>query len=289
MVFPKGKKFPKSGIEKLKKTFKKRKELKLHIGTKKINEKKINYCLNCDKEIIVSVNGCNKDKKFCSSSCASSYNNKIRWSDNEKKQNWIRKINETRKNNNSYHTGSLKAIQTRRQNNNLYSWNTGLTKETDERLKKASEKQSKDRKGVSWVDRFGDETAKDMKRQARQRLTGMIIDGKLELNYGLEWIKIRKEILIRDNYTCCVCNVEKAEKVHHIVPYRIIKKHEKFLLVSVCKKCHLKIEPKNIPTEEITFESYINYYINKGGKLPLETTRRTPITGDDIVRTSDIK
>lgn len=282
MIFVKGNKFPESGINRIKETFKKRKELGLHIGTKRTVERKIINCLNCSTEILVLISS---NKKFCSKGCGSSYNNRKRWSDKEKKEGLIQKIRKVRKANGSYHTGSLKAIQTRRRDNNLHSWNKGLTKETDCRVRQASEKESKSKMGISWERRMGAECAAERKRKARYRLTGMVLDKKLNLNYGVGWLRIRECVLIRDNHTCCVCNIEKAEKVHHVVPYRIIKKHRKSLLVSVCKKCHLKVEPKNIPTEEITFGWYINYYTSKGGKLPLETTRRTSEKqSDDIVQ-----
>jgi len=178
-----------------------------------------------------------------------------------------------------------KIRETRLKNNSYKSWNKGLTKESDKRVAKQGLLVSISRKGKTWEEIYGIDQAIILKQKAKKRLLGNI--EKLDLNYGLEWLVIQKNVLKRDNHICKVCG-KKASRVHHVIPYRVIKKHDKKYLVSTCVKCHLKVEPKIIPTEEITFDWYINYYISKGGKLPLETTRKNPEMEYDIVRTSNI-
>ena len=56
------------------------------------------------------------------------------------------------------------------------------------------------------------------------------------------WKLIRKQILLRDNYKCVVCN-EPAQIVHHkdYNAHTLAGKHPENL-VSLCKVCHNKIE-----------------------------------------------
>jgi len=57
-----------------------------------------------------------------------------------------------------------------------------------------------------------------------------------------DWQKIRKQALERDNYTCQICQSRRKLEVHHIIPYRLIGKHELDNLVTLCEKCHNKFE-----------------------------------------------
>lgn len=52
------------------------------------------------------------------------------------------------------------------------------------------------------------------------------------------WWDIRKKALIRDNYTCKICDAKRRLEVHHIIPYRLVGKHELENLVTLCEKCH---------------------------------------------------
>lgn len=52
------------------------------------------------------------------------------------------------------------------------SWNRDLTKETDERVKGYGETLSKVRKGRSWENRFGQEKAKILKEQRKEKMLG---------------------------------------------------------------------------------------------------------------------
>lgn len=58
---------------------------------------------------------------------------------------------------------------------------------------------------------------------------------------SFKWIKIRKKILIRDNYTCQEC-FGKGYEVHHKIPYRICKHDKEDNLITVCRSCHVTLE-----------------------------------------------
>lgn len=58
------------------------------------------------------------------------------------------------------------------------------------------------------------------------------------LSKDTAWRAIRREILSRDNYICQLCKGDKATHVHHIIPRRIVKVHNKNNLISLCKECH---------------------------------------------------
>lgn len=71
--------------------------------------------------------------------------------------------------------------------------------------------------------------------------------------YGKNWRKARRKCLERDNYTCQMCGITKQElsqnpDVHHIRPIRKFDNPEDahFVenLISLCRKCHKKIEIK---------------------------------------------
>lgn len=59
-----------------------------------------------------------------------------------------------------------------------------------------------------------------------------------------KWREIAKIIRKRDNYICQQCNVFPAYEVHHIIPFRISHNDKPNNLITLCKKCHLIIEPK---------------------------------------------
>jgi 5-methylcytosine-specific restriction endonuclease McrA len=75
---------------------------------------------------------------------------------------------------------------------------------------------------------------------------------KRRCNYA-KWIKLRKEIYKRDNWTCQRCFKHcrnKEIQCHHIVPYRISKNNHKSNLITLCKKCHTTIEPRGKKSDE---------------------------------------
>lgn len=55
-------------------------------------------------------------------------------------------------------------------------------------------------------------------------------------------MNIRKKALLRDNYTCQICEAKRKLEVHHIIPYRLIGKHDLENLITLCEKCHRLFE-----------------------------------------------
>jgi len=78
-------------------------------------------------------------------------------------------------------------------------------------------------------------------------------------DYGYAWSQIREQVILRDNERCQVCGLcrEKSENildrdltVHHIEPLRefsdVSDAHENDNLVTVCQRCHPKVEQGNL-------------------------------------------
>ena len=60
------------------------------------------------------------------------------------------------------------------------------------------------------------------------------------------WKEIRKLVLIRDNYTCQICNIKSKLIIHHVLPW---SRYPNFRftesnLTTVCSPCHKKIHGK---------------------------------------------
>jgi len=56
-----------------------------------------------------------------------------------------------------------------------------------------------------------------------------------------KWKFKRKKVLERDNYLCQACLTNRAEEIHHLT-YDNIYDEPLYELLSVCKRCHIKIE-----------------------------------------------
>lgn len=90
-------------------------------------------------------------------------------------------------------------------------------------------------------------------------------DGRAErTDYGENWKPVKREALIRDNFTCQHCGISAEElginpDVHHIIPVRKFEDpsnaHTLDNVVCLCRGCHRKIEvgtvdsPYNSSTE----------------------------------------
>jgi len=94
------------------------------------------------------------------------------------------------------------------------------------------------------------------------------IDGESKNNRGKGWIRIRKEVRLRDNYTCGICGITekeigKALDVHHIKPYRLFDDSEKANginnLISLCPSCHHREEYKTALIEKEKIWQILNY------------------------------
>ena len=55
-----------------------------------------------------------------------------------------------------------------------------------------------------------------------------------------EWKTIRDKVLKRDDSLCKICNVKKADDVHHLT-YENVFNEKLEDLISVCRKCHSEI------------------------------------------------
>jgi len=60
--------------------------------------------------------------------------------------------------------------------------------------------------------------------------------------YTENWDVIRKRVYQRDGYRCVMCGKKGKLHAHHIIPVRISKDNSLNNLVSVCNKCHRKLE-----------------------------------------------
>lgn len=64
--------------------------------------------------------------------------------------------------------------------------------------------------------------------------------------YGKGWIRQRKKILIRDNYTCQNCGkINIRLEIHHKIPFLTSFDNSDKNLITLCKKCHIKAERLN--------------------------------------------
>jgi len=58
-----------------------------------------------------------------------------------------------------------------------------------------------------------------------------------------KWDAIKKQAYKRDKWTCQLCRRTKIKLfAHHIIPYRICKNDNLDNLITVCGKCHSKLE-----------------------------------------------
>ena len=62
--------------------------------------------------------------------------------------------------------------------------------------------------------------------------------------YGSRWRKLRKVVLVRDDYLCCVCGRSGATEVDHITPKALGGSDSVDNLQAICSHCH-RIKSKN--------------------------------------------
>lgn len=55
------------------------------------------------------------------------------------------------------------------------------------------------------------------------------------------WRNLRETILMRDNYTCQQCK-GPGNVIHDIIPWKKTHTHNADNLITLCKRCHIKIE-----------------------------------------------
>ena len=79
----------------------------------------------------------------------------------------------------------------------------------------------------------------NIRRSGQQRLQSAQQKTKL---YSEDWDVIRAQVYKRDGYRCVMCGKKGKLHAHHIVPVRISKNNSLSNLVSVCDRCHRKLE-----------------------------------------------
>lgn len=137
------------------------------------------------------------------------------------------------------------------------AWNNGLTKETDERVKKYSDKLKGNPKSFNAVIKQS-ETRKRLFRE------GKLIHpnwqgGKSFEPYGVEFNReLKEEIRRRDNFTCQECGFNQEQlrctlDVHHIDFNK--QNNQQNNLISLCKSCHTKTQ--------FNRQNWIDYFRNK--------------------------
>lgn len=60
--------------------------------------------------------------------------------------------------------------------------------------------------------------------------------------YTEDWDNIRKQVYMRDGHRCVMCGKRGKLHAHHIIPVKISNDNSLSNLVSVCNKCHRKLE-----------------------------------------------
>ncbi len=120
------------------------------------------------------------------------------------------------------------------------SWNKGLTKDTDKRVKRQSERIKGNTNGFQKGER-----------------NPMWIDGKT-LFYSDDWRDtLRESIRQRDSYICQLCGIHQGEldkrlDIHHIDYDK--KNCDPKNLISLCRSCHLKTNHNR--------ERWLNYFLS---------------------------
>ena len=127
-------------------------------------------------------------------------------------------------------------------NGKIISWNQGLTKETDERVKKGGEATGKALKG------------KYVGKKSWNWLGGISFDP-----YGIEFNnELKEKIRKRDNYICQECEFTEKQLEYKLVIHHIDynkKNNNLNNLISLCRSCHSQTNFKR--------ENWIKYFKNK--------------------------
>jgi len=124
-------------------------------------------------------------------------------------------------------------------------WSKGLTKETDERIKKHSERMKKNNP------MFKKETQEKVRKANKGKNNWNWIDGrsykKCPARYGDDWEAVRYLVYLRDHFTCQECGKTMKENgraldVHHKIPFLVSFDNSLNNLITLCRSCHIKIE-----------------------------------------------
>jgi S-adenosylmethionine hydrolase len=88
-------------------------------------------------------------------------------------------------------------------------------------------------------------TREKMGRHMKGRKPWNYIDGHTIKNdkYGTIWTTIRRNILIRDNFTCQNCFITNVKfDIHHKIPFLETFDNSEENLITLCESCHLEAE-----------------------------------------------
>ena len=142
--------------------------------------------------------------------------------------------------------------------NNLRHTNIETHKENGKRFGKQNLiKYNKKKKGKTYKDQYGETKAEQLKKLRREQAKKQQvwkrfpdtkgsnnprwIGGTIQYR-GEDWNKISKQCLYRDNYICRKCGRKDHLGVHHIIPYRKTKDNYLNNLITLCPRCHTKME-----------------------------------------------
>lgn len=123
------------------------------------------------------------------------------------------------------------------------SWNKGLTKEQDSRVKKYAEKHAVIIKRLSAEGKLKGNTITDKKGANNPNWRGGVTSENELLRRSPRYKQWRKAVFERDNYTCQECDQWGGElQADHIKPWRshINLRFEISNGKTLCKPCHLK-------------------------------------------------
>lgn len=173
-----------------------------------------------------------------------------------------------------------------RKNYDYPAWNKGSTKQTNEKIKKASEKTSITRKilfkkgelshwnkGNSWSKEHREKLSEKNKGKRigpdnhnwKGGVSSKYTAWKEKIRNSFEYKELRKKVYLRDNYLCQLCGKlsDGDLQMHHI---KKVEDHKDLILeesncITLCRKCHVSIRHKE-SDYETQFEKKI-YHNNK--------------------------
>jgi hypothetical protein len=163
--------------------------------------------------------------------------------DPERRLEWIRKKSEGMKGRIVYIRGKesiRKFIDTRRRNENFIGWNKGLTKETDERVRKG---------GLSCSKTMLEQGTNKGPNHPQWNPDRDLINAPYTEKFTINTPKVRK----RDNYTCQLC-FKPGKSVHHIDGNKRDSRMEN--LINLCGSCHRTIHARNLGIWTIFYQPY---------------------------------
>lgn len=148
------------------------------------------------------------------------------------------------------HTQEFKDATSKRMKNNKYrveveSWNKGMKGEY--KLGACSEEKKLKISKANLGKKRSKETIRKLSLSHIGHKPWNYIDGRSKgqtwERYGVDWKRIRKQVLTRDNNQCQLCGkFEGRLEIHHITPFFISKDNSPENLITLCATCHRFVE-----------------------------------------------